>query len=359
MRTAVLAQTLRRILSDAARFNSDKVEGIPQMFELVAEDDRLFVNATDFERTFSGHIGAKLQAPGRVVVSAKTLLDLVQRFPDERIDLEYREPNLIVTCNGIHSSLRVFIHEFPTPPVYGDPFQLDGAALKKALDWTMTCAAKSDQNPMMRSVLFHVTKTGLTLAAADSYRLAIAPLGDTPLNLGEYIVPLNLCRALSHLLDESPVEMLFAEDSVVAFRTEFWTISGSLLDGKFPAYAKQLPKSHSSQIGVPYETMMDSMKIVAVLARDSNYSVRLEYQEEPSTLVLSGASAERGEVSVTIHSFIGNGESFEIALNCQMILEIPELGEALTLKFQGSSNPMEVEGEEGRRMITMPMSLKK
>ena len=54
---------------------------------LEAKDDRVFISSTDLESSMYSSFPAKINGPGNICISGKKLFDVVEKLPDEKINV--------------------------------------------------------------------------------------------------------------------------------------------------------------------------------------------------------------------------------------------------------------------------------
>src|SRR5512142_294248 len=86
---------------------------------LRAESGRLHLAATDMELSLRGSVEAQVEGDGAVVVSGRTLVDVVRLLPAEDVTLEHlpEEEVVQITCGSASFRLHTFATEdFPRLP---------------------------------------------------------------------------------------------------------------------------------------------------------------------------------------------------------------------------------------------------
>src|SRR5207344_2718203 len=132
------------------------------------------------------------------------------------------------------------------------------------------------------------------LAATDSYRLAVRDLVATADGEGKAIVPE---RALTEAgraaaADEKGSVSVSLDDAQVAFRIGHLTLTSRLIEGEFPNYRQLLPEQHESRLTVSRQQLLDAVRRVGLLARDTT-PVRIEFNA--IGVKLSSSSPDLGQ----------------------------------------------------------------
>jgi len=356
MKTAVLSETLKQIITEAARFSDDRaMTPIVGFVELEALTTTLMVRTTDFAATYVGEIAAVTEMEGRILLHTRTFRDLVNKLPEGRVSLSVEGEKLTVRCGSAYSTVQAVIDEFPHPTIAGANFPLDTTEFKRGLVWVLGAAADDDNRPVLQSVLFHVHDGQLTLVAADGYELSIAELGPTAIPDQSYIIPRQFAENLQRLINEDPLDVTLSDDRIT-FSTQRFTISASLVQGKFPDYEAIVPTSHAAEAVVDHEALKKALGLTSVFARDQFNAVQLEMQD--GCLKIIGKNSERGSAEYVLDSAQVSGEPTLVTLNGLYLSRIPKMEDNLVIYAQSATHPVVVFGQLTPSWITiiMPMA---
>ena len=148
---------------------------------LATDAGRLKLSATNLEVGINCWIGAKVEEDGAITVPARTLIDLVNALPPERVDMELivRTQTLNLRAGRSESNIKgIDAQEFPIVPVAegegGIPIEPD--VLRTAIQQVAFAAATDESRPILTGVLAKFEDSHLTLAAADGFRLSVRTL---------------------------------------------------------------------------------------------------------------------------------------------------------------------------------------
>src|SRR5271157_4204029 len=86
---------------------------------LASDNGRLRLSATNLELGITCWIGAKIEEDGSTTIPAKTLVDLVNTLPPDKVDLSLvvRTQTINLSCGRIHANLKgIDAQEFPILP---------------------------------------------------------------------------------------------------------------------------------------------------------------------------------------------------------------------------------------------------
>lgn len=144
---------------------------------LAARDGRLTLRATDIELALTTSIAADVAVPGETALPARLLAEYVTQLPTGpvRLTLEPERGRVRVTAARFVARVATLDPtEFPTVPALVDDraIDLDATTFRAALGRVSFAAARDESRPVLAAVLFAFGAEGLTLAAADGFRLA-------------------------------------------------------------------------------------------------------------------------------------------------------------------------------------------
>ncbi len=147
---------------------------------------------------------ADVHEPGRVVVPGRLLLDIVRHLPAQQVELASGDgPGLLtLECGASRYSLHTYdADDFPrlADIDHGRTFGVDRDTFLEAAERVLRAASRDDSRPVLTGVLVEFADGVLTMAATDSYRMAVRT---TPLEGGppEQLTAIVPARALSDLV---------------------------------------------------------------------------------------------------------------------------------------------------------------
>ena len=176
---------------------------------LSSVDGHLEVAATDREIAIQYRIGARGAKPGKVVLPARTITDLVALLDVARVDVALDEKNVLeLRCGRTQAHVRGWNTEgFPAlPEPAGEPVaRVEARALWDGIGRVIYAASPDPARPSLCGTLMQFADEQVALVAVDGFRLALytvplaAPVAD-PLDL---VVPTRGMRVLQKLVVET------------------------------------------------------------------------------------------------------------------------------------------------------------
>ncbi len=282
-------------------------------------DGQVILSATDGELAIETSLTAEVSAPGETVLH-RLFGDIVRSLPSGLVDIVVDNDGLARISTGkSRFSLRTYSRDdFPTLPVVESPFvDLVPGAIVEAIDQTVIAATSDRTRPVLTGVLLSSGEDGIRFVATDSYRLALRDMGINSF-LGtndSALLPAKALVELARLIppnETDPVVGVGIDDKRIAFRIGDTTITALLIDGSFPSYNQLIPEHFANRLEVGRDVLLDALRRVALLARDST-PVRLSLSDGEIRLLavdpeLSGEADEEIEGDYS-------GEPMTIAFN--------------------------------------------
>ena len=382
MKVSCLQEQLSKGLSIVSRAVSTKTT-LPVLNNILIatengeEGGRLKLAATNLEISITIYVPAHVENAGEVTIPARLLSDFVSNIPkDSNVVLTLEEQTLTLNVHGgrFDANIKgIAAEDFPALPGVTNTINtvvMDSNVLKDAIGQVVFAASGDETRPVLTGVFASFERDKVTLACADSFRLAVktATLAAPADNNFSVILPGRAMQELSHVLtdDDSKVEIsVTTNKSQALFKTEAINFTSSLIEGNFPNYQQIIPKSYETRTVIATDQLLKAVKVASLFARDNgNNIVRLSINPgedtTPGSLTLMANASEvgdhRGEVDATV-----DGQATQIAFNAkfmQDVLSVMETGQ-VALELQTSSNPgvFKPVGKDDYIYVIMPMHL--
>jgi DNA polymerase III subunit beta len=337
--------------------------GIPALTGVLleaAEDGRLTLTTTDLEVSARLAVDVQVSEPGIALVPARLLGDTVKSLSDAPVEFETDQSQARIRCAAYEGSLRLLpAEDFPgLQEPGGTRVEAQAAAFAEAVSQVGRAASRDEARPVLTGVLVEVSREGCVLAATDSYRLAVRDLLASADGEARAIVPE---RALSEAgraasTDEKGTVEILVDESQVSFRAGGLTLTSRLIEGEFPNYRQLLPEVHESRLSVSRQQLLDAVRRVGLLARDTT-PVRMEFNA--LGVKLSSSSPDLGQAIETVEARY-EGEDLTVAFNPQYLIDglTASVGETVRLDVRDGLKPGVVRGEsDAYTYLVMPVRL--
>lgn len=382
MRLSCLQENLARGLGVVSRaVASRSTLPITQNVLLRSDQGMLMLSATNLEIAITTWIGAMIEEEGSITVPHRLLADWVNSRPSDRIDLELGGTDDDGNATGasvLHLQCgRAVTHingadaaDFPPVPQVdtGTAVDIDPSVLRTGINLVAFSAASDESRPVLTGVELKLNETGLVMAAADGFRLAVYH-GGLPEPVEQeikVIVPARTMQEVQRLASEqsSPVKMTLSPDRGQAmFKMEHVEIVSQLLQGSFPNYEQLIPERYETRAVMELDDLKRATQSASVFARDGSNIVRLEMNPQESSgggqLKVSARSEEVGDSLDELDIEQLEGEDAKIAFNVRYLQDIVNvLGRGkVAIEVTNSSSPGVFRPADSDRYVhvVMPM----
>ncbi len=398
MKVSCLQENLSRGLSVAGRAVSTR-SALPILSHILFATDagRLRLSSTNLEMGIHCWIGGRVEEDGAIAVPARTIIDLVNAFPPDRVDLrqEVRTMTLNVRCGRSEANIKgldaVDFPPIPTPEEgVADGISIDPETLRTAINQVAFAAATDEARPTLTGVLMRWEAAAgptLTLAAADGYRLAVRRVllpESEVIRPFSVIVPARtmtewarICGELVKGRDERPpVRITFTPDgNRILFQAQTppdapvpmeVVLVSQLIPGTFPDYQQLIPRDRNTRVIAGTAELLKACQTAHIFARENTNTLLLHIHPgsdlEPGRLVVSATSAETGSDVTELDAAI-EGAAVEIAFNVKFILDVLGVVNSpqVMMDIISPSSPGVVRpvGGDDFTYVVMPMTLER
>ncbi len=338
MKISCLQENLAKALATVGRVVATR-STLPVLSNILLQSDegRLRLSATNLEVGVNCWVGARVEEEGGTTVPARLLTEFVNSLPPGQIDMELNERTQTLNLKCAHHEANIKgieASEFPLVPTPesidgGNGLHLDPDTFLRMVDQVVFAAAKDESRPILTGVLAQFHQGGLTLAAADGFRLSVS-VSDVGVDLDETASVIIPARALAELSrigtsQEDPIELILTEQrNQILFHLANTDLVSQLIDGNFPDYNQIVPKTHSTRTIVNTQELLKAVKVAFLFARDAANIVRFQIvpgsELTPGKLIVTGTSAEFGDNVSEVDASI-EGDEIEVAFNGRYMIE--------------------------------------
>jgi DNA polymerase-3 subunit beta len=316
MKISCLQENLARGLAIVGRAVATR-STLPILSNILLQSDegRLRLAATNFEIGISHWIGARVAEEGSVTIPARLLTEFVNSLPPGQIDMELsaRTQALNLKCARFEANIK----------------GMKADAFRRMIDQAAFAAATDESRPILTGVLTQFHQGGVTLAAADGFRLAVTT-ADVGADLDQTIGVVVPARALAELSrisgdQEDPIELIITpQRSQILFHLSSTDLVSQLIEGNFPDYRQIMPKAFTTRTVVNTQELLKAVKVALLFARDAANIIRFNVltgtELSPGQVVVTGTSAELGDNVSELDASI-QGDAIEIAFNARYLID--------------------------------------
>jgi DNA polymerase-3 subunit beta len=329
--------------------------------------ESLIVYSTDLETSIKCEAKVKVLEKGKTVVPSKILINILKSLEESKVDLELdKETNRVkITCGEALFSLNTMsIEEYPDFPEIKreNPLKIELKKFKNLLSKVQKAASLDESRGVLTGVLMEMEGGLMSMAATDSYRLALIKekLSAGSQNIKVVIPTKVLDSIIKSEHDKGDVE-IYLEENQISFclaggKEGENIIVSRLLSGKFPEYKQLIPKSLKHNIVVDKEKMLEVVKRISSISQD-NIPIKLTFDKGKATVSMDikevGSSSEDFDVSY-------GEERIEIAFNPEFLLDGINIMDdrSIILSIEEPLKPIIITSEKNKELIYLLMPVR-
>lgn len=321
---------------------------------LNATPEEFRLSTTDLEVSLSLTCPATVTAPGSCALPAVTFLQLIEQFQDGSVTILADEKSAHVQIGAFSSRLQTSpAGEFPTlAPAEGQASVLSGESLIRLITLTRYAVSKGGQNFVLEGALLKLAGMSMGMVATDGHRLSIATAARTEgLNLA-VIIPRKTLDVLP-ILGTEAIELLVGVNHLF-FASGGMTLTSRMIDGKFPAYERIIPRDNDKTIVVDRSRLASALRRIGVAA-EKNCAAYCSIA--PNAIRLSSKSVEVGEADEQMPAQY-DGPSLTVCINWRYLLDFLNVaeGQTITIGLKDEKSPLLI--SDGVSFINVIMTMR-
>jgi DNA polymerase-3 subunit beta len=329
---------------------------------LEASGGELRVAATDMELSLRATIAAQTDGDGSIVLPGKTLVDIARLLPADDVSIEHKPTESVVhlTAGSASYTLHTYNPEdFPRLPdvTSVQTFPVDRESLLETIQRVARASSRDESRPVLTGILVQFAGGRLTMAATDSYRLAVkeTELDDSAPDL-EAIVPGRALQELARVASAGDTVDVGVHENQVVFGTEGTWLTTRRIDGQFPNYRQLLPEQFEHELTLPRGELLEVVRRAAVMIQRAT-PLQLRFAEGELTVI--ARTHEVGESKESMPAPF-TGETLEIGFNADFLRDGLESvdGDDIRLKLISPLRPAVLQGDGDEfTYLVMPIRL--
>jgi DNA polymerase-3 subunit beta len=295
---------------------------------LTAIDNKLELQATDYEIGISCTIEAIVEEPGSIVLSGRYFQEMVRKLPGATVEIasEQQDRTIKITSNNSQFNLLSLpAEEFPVLKqlTSSNTVTIKDNILRDLIKKTVFACANDESRPIFTGGLLEVKDQNIIMAATNTHRLALKKdIIESPVSDLNIIIPAKILSELARVMvSDVPMNVTISwQKNQVAFAFDNVYILSRLIEGQFPDYNKVIPTNFATTVTLHTSSFMDAVERVSLLARDGEYNViKLLFKND--CVVISSNNPDVGKACETVSS-VTNGNELDIAFNAKYVTDV-------------------------------------
>ena len=321
---------------------------------LTAESSEVPVElaATDLEMTLRVPLDADVEQGGSVLLPAKIAPELIRALNGETVELSAEADGRVLVSSG-SSSYTLYglpVDEFPQLPEidHEQVFETDSAVFGDVVGRIKRAASRDESRPVLTGALVRFESDRITMAATDSYRLAVAeaPLTKAPPEALEAIIPIKALEEVVRIAGSDGALSVAIGEGLVTFGIDGIWLSVRRIEGQFPNFTALKPEGVEQSATIAKDELLEVVRRVGIVVRQ-NTPVRVELA--PGQLSLQARTADVAEGAESIPVAATGTETIEIGFNHEFLRDGIESvpGDEVKLSLISSLRPALLESVDG------------
>jgi DNA polymerase-3 subunit beta len=319
----------------------------------------LKVTGTDLDLFLQVQCPVVGDADGVAVVPARLAAEIVRALEPGMVTVEAGDDEVRISSGRASFSVRSYAaFDFPKVPTPAErAVTLPASVLSDALKQVVRAASTDDGVPIITGVLLTSEGDGLRLVATDKYRLAMRDIpGADVLGAGQHVlIPARALSELQRLLPAAKVTVSAEGEESIAggevtmrlgeqeatFEIGTTRFTTRLIPGTFPDYRQLIPTGQRNTLQIGKEPLLDALRRVKLLVRDTITNVRVHLKADGITLTV--ASADVGTATEDVDAKY-EGEDMVVAFNPAYLIDGLEAisGDEVLLQVQDKVKPVTI-----------------
>ena len=339
-------QADREVLSDAVSFLVRLLSPRPQLPQLSgvmieATKDEVVLSIFDYEVAARVKIAAAVEAPGKVLVQARLLSEIVSKLPASSVSLVIDETRLQVTSGSSKFSLSsMATTDYPdTPEFPAATGKVSAAEFTNSVAKVASAASREEVTPVLTAVMIQADAKNLTMVATDRFRVAVKSLPWTgkPIDR-DVLIPARVLNEIAKTFShEGDLELAFGETEkeMIGFSSGNKTVSTATIKGKYPAVLQLFPEDTENFAVLNNQDLLNATRRVALVV-DREKPLRYKFSE--GELSLESIGSDVADASEQIACSLKGGETL-VSLRPQFLSDALAGLDAENVKIGFTVNP--------------------
>ncbi len=293
---------------------------------------------------------------GDIVISAKYLHDIIQRFSDPITSLEIIDGTLI----ELKSGNALFKINGMSPKDYpaidfensGSEFKLKTSVLKEIVyDISFACS-QDETRPALTGVSLTANGKELLCAATDSFRLAMKKIPLEEEAHFNIVLPSKYLDKIYASVEDEKEIVIKIDSSRMCVYVEKTIISARLIDDKYPNITTLLPNSFTQILTVKCRDLASAIERCSILKSEGNKNI-IKMSISNGKVDLRSVSQEIGSSFDSIPTVSYEGEDLIISCSGKYLLDTIKVihSDTMTLCFNGELRPIIIKDLNDENMI--------
>lgn len=339
-------QADREVLSDAVSFVVRLLSPKPQLPQLSgvmidASANQVTLSVFDYEVTAKVVIAAAVDQPGKILVQARLLSEIVSKLPGDSVALTLNESRVQVSSGSSKFSLSAMsTTDYPeTPKTSATSGKVSASDFAHAVSQVAVAASREEVTPVLTAVMISAKSKDISLVATDRFRVAVNSIVWQGTEVErDILIPARvlseIAKTFSH---EGDLEIGFGseEKDMISFSAGNKSVGTATIKGKYPAVLQLFPEAVENFAVVSTHDLLDATKRVALVV---DREKPLRYKFDSSELTLESIGSDVADASEQVSASL-TGDKVVVSLRPQFLVDALSGVDAEMVKLGFTVNP--------------------
>ena len=292
-------QADREVLSDAVSFLVRLLSPRPQLPQLSgvmieASGNEVQLSIFDYEVAARVKIAAAIDTPGKVLVQARLLAEILSKLPASSVAIQLDDTRLQVNSGSSKFSLSsMSTTDYPDTPEFPETTgKVSASEFTNGVAKVAVAASREEVTPVLTAVMITASSKELTMVSTDRFRVAVKVIPWTGKSVErEVLIPARVLSEISKTFShDSELELGFGEGEkdMIGFSSANKSVSTATIKGKYPAVLQLFPDETNSFAILSKQDLLDATRRVALVV-DREKPLRYKFTENELSLESIGS----------------------------------------------------------------------
>jgi DNA polymerase III subunit beta len=363
------SEFLKGISSVEGVISVRELRSILSNIKIEAEEEHVYLSATDLEISLKTTVNAKVIQPGTISLPAKQLSSSFKTLNFENALLEINDeyPTQVLITDAdkkVDFSMNINgadAEEIKTISKVEDSMvaEIDCQQFAKMIKKTAGSVAVDDTRYVFNGLFVISKEEKLSAIGTDGRRLAkIDRINNNHLPFDKgIIIPHKAIREIQKMIDLNPVGKVGFIEEQIYFAAGNVEMLCKLLDGTFPDYESVIPKSTSKEARIAKDKISIALRQALIAAEEPSRQIRLKFHD--NILNINSSTPGATEVNINLPIEYTDDET-TIGFKGEYLVDVVKTieGDEVIIGFTTSNAPVVFKDPADLEFLTVIMPMK-
>ena len=318
---------------------------------ILAENDQLEIQATDFSLGIIIRIPAEIEEEGVMVINGKNITEVISKLAGDIVSVSTEKD--VATFKSESASFSLYTMDATDFPKVGvqefqHSFFIKNDVLRNLITRSTFASSTDDSRPVFQGCAITIAHSTITFVATNTHRLVVVKSeieNDIP-DEHTFIVPAKTLNELKWIInsanENNGVKVEFSNKHI-AFTINDVFVTCRLIDGQFPPYQKVIPEYCQTYVTCNVGKFLDAISRVDIISKQTAYNT-IRFSLGNDEFNISSDSYDTGKVTERIDAKV-EGENIDISFNIkyfQDFLKICNNNDEIKIGLNEKFSPVDV-----------------